>query len=59
MNEKLRDDLIAQAKQFEADAKLLQSEVNHLRSLAKDARALAGKLPKESVSTEEVTDAKV
>lgn len=48
MNEKLRDDLIGEAKQFESQAKKLQCEVIQLRKLAKMSRLLAAKFSKST-----------
>ena len=52
----LQEDLIAQAKRFEREAKALQVKVSQLRSLAKEALHMAGRLPKPLKEEEPVLD---
>jgi hypothetical protein len=52
----LQENLIAQAKRFEHEAKALQVKVNQLRSLAKEALHMAGRLPKPLKEEEPVLD---
>ena len=44
----LAAELINQAKKFDSEAGKLQVEVNRLRGMARDARALASKMTKQT-----------